>query len=112
MEEKLGIELTSKVILFGIKLTEGIEKRLADDGKISIWEGISLIPILKDVPGIIRDRDTLIAELKDLSTEELKQIQTLISEELDIEGDRIEEIVNKGIAVVIAFKELLDAFKK
>ena len=110
--EKLGIEVTSKVILFGIKLTEGIEKRLSDDGKISLLEGITLLPVLKDVPGIISDRATLVAELKDLSTDELIQLRELISEELDIEGDKLEEIVDKGIAVVIAIKELLDAIKK
>lgn len=107
--EKLGIDVTTKVIIFGIKLGEGIEKRLADDGKISVWEGITLVPILKDVPGIVSTRKTLVAELKDLSSVELKQIQDLIAEELDLEADKIEVVVDKGINVVIAVRELIDA---
>lgn len=110
--EKLGIDVTTKVILFGIKLGEGIEKRLADDGKISVWEGITLVPILKDVPGIIRDRITLVAELKDLSSIELKQIEDLVAEELKIGKEKIKVVVLKGINVVIAVRELIDAIQE
>lgn len=111
MEEKIGIEVTTKVILFGIKLGEGIDKRLADDGKISVWEGITLLPILKDVPAIIRDRKELVPELKDLSSIELKQIEDLIEEELKLDKEKVKKIVLKGIAVVIAVRELIDEIR-
>lgn len=111
-EEKIGIETTSKIILFGIKLGEGIDKRLADDGKISVWEGITLVPVLKDLPAIIRDRKTLVPELKDLSSDELDQIENLIMVELQLGKDKVKNIVLKGINVVIAVKELIDAIRE
>lgn len=109
--EKLGIDVTTKVIIFGIKLGEGIEKRLADDGKISLIEGVTLLPVLKDAPGIVRSRKTLVAELKDLSSIELKQIQDLVAEELDLKADKIEVVVEKGINVIVAVRELIDAIQ-
>ena len=104
----VGIENIRVCVAFGIKLTEGIDERLADDGKISLIEGVGLIPVLKNVPDIIRSRSTLVEEIKDLSAEELADIRQYVEENLDIRSDKSEAIVNKSLDLVVSVKELID----
>ena len=110
-DEILGIETLKQTALTAIKFGQKLEDALAD-GKLSWGEGLSLaIGVAPDVFKLVPKASLIIAEYKDLSDEERKELAEFIVTELDLESDKVEVLVEKGFALLVALDELIEAAK-
>ena len=108
--EKLGIENLKEVALFGINLAESVDKKL-EDGKIGVFEGLDLLKDLKKLPKLIKAAPNAVDELKDLDADERKELVELVQKELDLRNDKVEQMVEKGIAAMANIAGLVDDFQ-
>lgn len=106
----LGIENLKVVAKFGITLGEDVAKVLAD-GKITALEGLGLLPDLMGISGILENKDAIVSEFKDLTSEERAELNTYIAGEFDIANDVLELKIEKSIAAAVAVLDLVSAFK-
>lgn len=107
----LGIENLKVVAKFGIDLGEKAASVLAD-GKMTGNEVFELLPVLMSIPGILQKKDAIVAEFKDLSTDERAELNAFIQLEFDIPNDQLETKIEKGLTAVVAVLDLVTAFQK
>ena len=112
MDEKLGIENLKVALLAAINLSEKIESKYADDGKITLSEALSVgAGSFGDVLKVIRSGNQIKAEFIDLDEQEKQELVDLVYQELDLENDKIELIVKKAIEFLVALDELIKSIK-
>lgn len=109
MEEKFGIENLKKVLAFGIKVGTDISADL-EDGKISLQEGLGLIPDLMGLPDLIANKQAIIDEAKDLSTDEIKELATYA--EGAINEESVVATIEDALNLIISAKNLIVRFTK
>lgn len=109
MAEKLGIATLSEVVVFGTKLGKTITDDLADK-KISFSEVLALIPEFMKIPDFIAKKDTILAEAKDLSVDEVKQISTVLGE--TITNEKIVATVENVLVIAVSVRNLIDMYSK
>lgn len=109
--ENLGIDNLKVVALFGINLAESLDKKL-EDGKIGVFEGLDLLKDLKKVPKLIVSAPKALGELQDLDDVERKELVQLVQDELDLRNDKVEEMVEKGIAAMANIAGLVEDFQQ
>lgn len=106
----LGIENLKMVAKFGIQLGEDASKVLAD-GKVTAMEGLSLLPDLMGISGILENKQAIADEFKDLTSDERAELNKYIAEEFDIADDVLEIKIEKSIAAAVAVLDLVSVFK-
>ena len=97
--EKIGIENLKNVVTFSVNLGVEISKKLSD-GKITFWEGLSLIPELKDLPGIISKASDIKAEFMGLDDSERDELLAFVKSEFDLTNNDAEVIIERSIETV------------
>lgn len=107
----LGIDNLKVVAKFGIDLGEKAAAILAD-GKMQGAEVFELLPVLMAIPGILQKKTEIVAEFKDMTTDERTQLNSYIQEEFDIPNDQLEMKIEKGLTAVVAILDLVTAFQK
>lgn len=105
-----GIEKLSKVITGVIKLGMTLEDKL-NDGKLTWVERFELIKELKFVPDAIINYRELVSEFRDLDFDEIEQLNDLIASELDLDNDRVEEVIENAIEVLTTLSKLTKSLK-
>ena len=98
----LGIENIKEALLPCINLGEAISKAFEDDGKITTWEGIMMLPKLIPLVKEASDVKEIIAEFKDLDEDELEELKLFVQVELDIADDVLEEKIEKGWNILVS----------
>ena len=112
MDEKLGIDNLKVAIVAVINLAERIETKFADDGKISLAEALSVgAGSFGDVVRVVKSGKLIKAEFTDLDDEEKAELFELIKSELDLENDKIENIVEKAIEFLLTLDVLISSLK-
>ena len=106
----LGIDNLKMVVKFGVQLGQDVAKIFAD-GKVTTIEGLSLLPDLMGIQGIIQAKSDIAAEFKDLSTDERAELNAYIQEEFDLDDDVLEAKIEKSIAAALSILDLIAAFK-
>ena len=106
----LGIENLKLVAKFGITLGQDAARILAD-GKVTAIEGLSLLPDLMGISGILSAKDDIAAEFKDLDTAERAELNAYIASEFDLANDVLEAKIEKSIAAAISILDLVSVFK-
>ena len=110
--EKLGtlqIEQTADVL---IGLALGIERSLADDGKISFSEAVSLaVGTAPGVYTVARNAKQLKEELKDFSPEEKAQLLEKVAVKFDLDNDRTEELIEAGMSLAAELSNFVGVIK-
>ena len=105
-----GIEKLKEACLLVINLAEGFESKL-EDGKLTVWEALGIAgKNAKDVLNVIRNAKGIKAEFLDLDDQEKEELIAYIKSELDLENDKLEEIVEKSIEWIDATANLIEAF--
>lgn len=104
-----GIEQLSAAVVSVIDLAETIEKSAADK-KINLIEGIMIGNKSLKAVRVLVDFDTIKAEVKDLSSEELTELCELVEQELDLENDKVEGLINQAIGMLKNFAGIREAF--
>lgn len=88
-----GIEGIKTTAAFVFLVIDKFEEAL-EDNKITVIEGISLIPgIVVKVPGLLEAVPQLGPEFGDLDSEELEELVQYFRDNFDLEDDNVEEIV-------------------
>jgi len=113
MEEKLGIENLSTAIIAVINLAERIENKFEDDGKISLTEALGVgAASFGDVVRVVKSGSKIKDEFNDLDSEEKLDLFALIQSELDLNNDKIENIVEKAIEFLLMIDTLITSLSE
>lgn len=108
--EKLGIENLKIAVFSVINLAEKIEDKHSDDGKISLMEALNVgTSSFTNVVKVIKSGKQLKAEFLDLDEFEKAELLELIKAELDLQNDKVENIVEKAIELLMNLEELISA---
>jgi len=111
MAEQFGTEAIKKVAKALIDIGQGIEEKMADDGKIRIGEALSLaVDSFPAVYKIARNGAQLKDEWLDFSEEEKVEVATYVAEELDLDADGLEKKIEKGFKMLMEIDTFLREF--
>ncbi len=109
--EELGITNIKFALKAIIELGESLENAL-EDGKVSLAEAVSIaVDAVPDIIGVYQSASDLKAEYKDLSDAEGEELITYAAEELNLESDKVEEVIEKAFAVFVEINGLVAAIK-
>jgi len=112
MKEQLGIENLKTAILAAIKLAEKIEKNYVDDGKISLSEALGIgASSFTDVLKVIRLGSQIKEEVLNLDVSEKIELIELIKKELDLQNDKVENIIEKALDFLLGLSDLIESIK-
>lgn len=106
-DEKFGIENLKAVLKFGVTLGKNISDDLADK-KLSFGEVLGLAAQLGQISDFVANKDAIIAEAKDLSFDEIKELVAEV--EQVITNEEVVATIEDAIAVIIAAKNLIERF--
>lgn len=105
--EQLGIEDLKPLFVFGAKLGKEISDDLSDD-KFTLQEGIGLIDNFMAIPDLINKKDSIIAQAKDLSLDEVKELTVGVEGEFD--NEKVVRIIEKSLNWIVATKDIIEEF--
>lgn len=109
-----GISNIKIVLLFIINFGERIEKVTRPDspgGKKVTWvEVLGFLTTVKDIPELIKSAKELKAEFDDLDSQEKDELIAYVATELDLENDKVEELIEKGWATLVQLSDLVNLF--
>jgi len=105
--EKYGIKETSEALRFGLRLTNGIVKSLAD-GKVNYFDAIFFKDAILIFPDAMEDMALIPKELGNLSDEESKELIRIAKEEFLIDSDKIERVVEITLSLVFNLVRLIN----
>lgn len=108
-DEKLGIENLKAVLKFGVGIGTTLAADLADN-KLSFSEGLGLVAQLSQVQDFVANKDNIIAEAKDLTVDEIKEL--VESAEGAITNEEVVATITDALAVLISVKNLIERFTK
>lgn len=104
----IGIENLKIAVVAVINLGEKIEKNLADDGKISLAEALSVgAGSFGDVIRLIKSGNAIKQEFIDLDDQERIELVDLVKEELDLNNDKVEIIIEKAVELLVNLEDLI-----
>jgi len=104
--QKYGIKETSEALRFGLRLTNGIIKSLAD-GKVSYFDAIFFKDALLIFPDALEDITLIPKELGDLSEDESNELIRIAKEEFLIDSDKIERVIEVALSVALNLMRLV-----
>lgn len=107
--EQLGVEDLKQLFDFGVKLGKEISDDLADK-KFTLQEGIGLIDNFMQVPDLINKKDSILAQAKDLSLDEVAQLTA------DADGEftnaDVVDVIHDALNWIVATKNIIERFSK
>ena len=108
--EKYGIKETSEALRFGLRLTNGIVKSLAD-GKVNYFDAIFFKDAIVIFPDAIENMALIPKELSELSEDESKELIRIAKEEFLIDSDKIETVIEITLSVVFDLVRLVSKLR-
>ena len=104
------MENIKTIIGFAIKLVNRAVEVTAEDSaggkKITALEWAGSVPILIDVPGLIKAVPEFVPEFKDLDDTEKAELKAWFTEEFDIPNDKVEGYIELAFNVAIGLSSL------
>ncbi len=111
MTEKLGIENLKIGIVAVINLGERIEKGLNDDGKITFAESLGIgTASFPDFIKVVKNGRKIKDEFLDLDADEKIELVNFVKSELDLINDKVEEIIEKALDVIVSLDTMIKLF--
>lgn len=105
----LGIENLKKAAKLGVSFGMQIEASAKDGFQVS--DLFSFIDEVAQIPDVVKNKQAIVDEFKDLSPEERTQLVTYIETELVLENKKTEEVIEAGLEFVISVLSLVDKIK-
>ena len=108
-DEKLGIENLKKLIKFPLDLVKQAAES-SQDG----WQATDIFQFVDEfnnLPGIVRNWNKAVDELKDLSAEERTSLHDYFKEQFDIPNDQLESFIENALLNAVSLIALYDQFK-
>ncbi len=104
----MDIDKLKLLVSFCVKFTNGLVKRL-EDGKLTLLEGITMAPIMAQVPELFNARKEILEELKGLNPAEIDELIAQVGDELELESEKANAIVKAAIKWLDATCDLIEA---
>lgn len=102
---------TKELLKFVIELGEAADKALVD-GKFDTAElGLLVGPLMQIAPAI-EGIDKVGEEFKSLDEAKMAELVQFVKDELDLEADKVEQIVEKGLETALVVFSFVKLFKK
>jgi hypothetical protein len=113
MSEQFDVKNTKEVIVLAFSLGKGLKEAKENDGKIDAMDMMLLIPVFTKFGPAFEDINLIPKEMKDLSVEESKEIQSLILAEFGelVDQAKLIEQVDLGIRAMISIYEFVKSLK-
>lgn len=99
--QKQGIEVIKKALSVGLNVAQGVHNALADDNKISFWEGLGLTGKVFPIAEVINRRKELLEEIKDLDETEKGELAQWLKTQYQVPSEKVENTVHKALALFI-----------
>lgn len=99
MEEKLGIDLVKSLAKAVINAVEEGQEAMAD-GKFQLTEIMGFLDNGVALVGLYNKKDQILAQLKDVDSDERAELFTYLKSEYDAPTDRGELVVDKVIDIL------------
>lgn len=109
--ENLGIENLKKALHVGIAVGMTTAGAL-EDKKITLAEAFSFVPHLMEIPNVVSALPQIKAEIADLDADERTALNDYIQRTFDIANDKLEAVIEKGIAIVISLLDFASLYKQ
>lgn len=106
-----GTEKLKALIIFGVKFGQALDKKL-DDGKLTLWEGVGLVPLLKDIPNLIKDAGQAWKEYVDMDRVEKDELILFFSNQFDIKNDEVEDFIQQVLKCIMEMTALVNTVRK
>jgi hypothetical protein len=108
--ENLGIENLKKAVKFGIDMGEALDASMAD-GKFDLTDSANFFRPLMELPSVVAAGKLALPEFKDMDALEAKELSDYVATELNITNDKVEMVIEKSFAVVVAMYEIYTSVK-
>lgn len=99
------------VVVFGASLSEAIAASL-EDGKLSLGDYKHFLPALGDLIPALEGIENVPEKLRNLTKEDMEELQAVFADEFDIGDDLVEEFVESAINVSIGVFDLVQKFEE
>ena len=106
----VGITQLKNTALVLAQFGQAIENSL--EGGFQLSDLGNLILPLSQLPAVIQNKEAIVEEFKDLDAAERQELLAYVGQTLDLKNDKVENIVEKGLAAAVSIIELVAAFKK
>lgn len=110
MEGNQGIKESKEALEFVAELINSFDKAIAD-GKFSVMDALNFLPALVSAPNALGNLSALQAEIKDYSTEEIKELSNAFKAKLKISNVKLEEGIEGGLEIALNVARLLSVVK-
>lgn len=107
--EKFGIDNLKKVLNFGVSFGLHLSTELKDG--FDYYKIFALVPDLMQVPDLLKNKQAIMDEVKDLSVEEIAALITSVENSALITSDKVKEIISIAVDILQAVVKLVGIFK-
>lgn len=94
------MEKTEKALIIILETGNKVVDALADDGKISFGEGVSIAMKGVALVGVFKDLPEIKNELKNATSEDVALLVETFKEKFDLPNDEAEQKIEQGIEVL------------
>jgi hypothetical protein len=101
--EELGIDKVQGAVDIIVEVVLETIAAVKDEDGLTLTEGISIaLSAVPEFADVWKTKDELVAQLKDLSLEELIQLINGVIEQLQLGNEKLEAVIKKGLLLVVA----------
>lgn len=100
MDKQIGIQETKELLDFGFKLQEGIISAM-EDNKASLLDIPAFVPAIMSAPKAFANVHQVLAELKDLNSDERTELLEFARERFDLPDNDLEIIIEDTLEVIL-----------
>lgn len=108
-QEKVGIETLKQVAVALISLAKVTEDSLADGFQLT--DSFAYFPVLVTLPGILKKKNDIVAEFKDLDPAERAELLSFVETTLVLSNKGLEDVVEKALASAVTIASLIESVK-
>lgn len=105
----LGIENLKKVVGTLITLAQTAETSLADGFQTS--DLFAFIPVLSGIPDLLKNKDAIVQEFKDLTADETKELVDYVEQNFTIANKKVEDIIVAALDAGVSLFILVEKIK-
>ena len=95
-----SVKELKEVVLFPVKVVNGVQAALKDDGKIGLSDAHILFGLIQPLIEVVQGVGEIPAEIADFQTEEAVEILAAVSAELVVDNEKAKKIVLASLDLV------------
>jgi len=101
--EELGIDKIQDAVNAVADLVLNVIEAVKDEDGLTLAEGLAIgLEAVPEFAGVWESRKELLAQLKDVSLDELIELLNGIIDKLELENEKLEAVIKKGLFLVVA----------